>query len=43
MTANLTFVFHETDERMKFSFVGEYPNQIATVAMMMMKHLFKHL
>ena len=29
--ANLTVVFHETDERAKFSFVGVYPKQIVTV------------
>ena len=29
---NLTVVFHETDERAKFSFVGVYPKQIVTVS-----------
>ena len=29
---NLMVVFHETDERAKFSFVGVYPKQIVTVS-----------
>ena len=29
--ANLTVVFHKTDERAKFSFIGMYPKQIVTV------------
>ena len=29
---NLMVVFHKTDERAKFSFVGVYPKQIVTVS-----------